>query len=180
MNSQSLARGLAFFSFGLGLAELLAPRQVARAVGINEDDNETLLRLFGVRELGSGIGIMQGNTATFLWSRVAGDAIDLATLARALNSPRSNRRRVVAAMSAVAGVTVLDTVAALLLSRNPAEPDWRITRSDRGGLLREDPVQARQHADSLMAAHESGHWRTDGDLTHEREETAVRAFAPGD
>ena len=46
MNSQSLARGLAFFSLGLGLAELLAPRQVSRVIGV-EDDNDNLLRFLG-------------------------------------------------------------------------------------------------------------------------------------
>src|SRR3982750_2637825 len=50
-----LARGLGWFSIGLGLAELLAPRGVARVAGVR--GNTTLIRLFGLREIASGIAI---------------------------------------------------------------------------------------------------------------------------
>lgn len=161
MNSQSLARGLAFFSVGLGLAELLAPRPVARLIGVDED-HENLLRLLGVRELGAAMGLMQGNTATFLWSRVGGDVMDLGLLAAALRSRSSDRNRVLGAIAAVAGVTVLDTAASILTSRNPARADWRVARDDRAGIDREDPVVMRRHADRVMGAHASGHLRDNG------------------
>jgi len=158
MNTQSLARGLAFFSFGLGLAELLAPRQLARLIGVNED-HDNLLRLLGLRELGAGVGIMQGNAGTFLWSRVAGDAMDLGLLGAALRSRTNERNRTITAIAAVAGVTALDVAAAVLLSRNPAQEDWRIRREDRSGMEHEDPMGLRSYADATMAAHASGHLR---------------------
>jgi hypothetical protein len=140
------------------MAELLAPRQLARLIGVDED-NENLLRALGLRELGSGVGLMQGSPSVFLWSRVGGDAIDLGLLVAALNSKRSNRNRVIGAIAAVAGVAALDLAAALLMSRNPAEPGWRVERNDRRGMEREDPLNLRQYADATMAAHASGHLR---------------------
>jgi len=192
MNTQSLNRGIAFFSVGLGLAELLAPRQLAKFIGVDED-NENLLRLLGLRELGSGIGLMQGSPRVFLWSRVGGDAIDLGLLAAALNGKRRNRGRVWGAIAAVAGVTALDIAAAVLASRNPAEPNWRVDRPDRSGIDRQDPLNLREYADATMAAHASGHLRSieqaaanneyateAGGATEDRETTAANQFPAGD
>lgn len=55
-NAQRLAKGLGYFSIGLGLAGLLAPRAVASVAGM-DPKNTLLIRLFGLREIGSGIAI---------------------------------------------------------------------------------------------------------------------------
>ena len=140
MKEQQLARNLAFFSIGLGLAELLAPRRVARLIGIDEEHERTL-QLLGLREIASGLGIMQGKPAYFLWSRVAGDIMDLTLLGTAMNADRSNPRRVEGALMAVAGVTVLDIIASVLHSRDHTEPGWRDRRpmESRAGIERPDP-----------------------------------------
>jgi hypothetical protein len=180
MNLQSLVRGLAVFSIGLGMTELLVPKTVARTIGVDEE-KDTLLRLLGLREIGAGIGIMQGKSSLFLWSRVAGDAMDLGLLTAALRpARRSERNRVLGAIAAVAGVTALDIVASILMSRNPADPTWRVTRTDQRGLTTDDPFVMRQHADNAMAAHGSGHWRTDQAQSESRENAAIKDFAPGD
>lgn len=181
MNSQSLARGLAFFSVGLGLTQLLAPRPLARAIGIDES-NETLLRLLGLRELSSGIGIMQGKPSTFLWARVGGDALHLALLSAALQkAPAAKRNRIIGALAAVAGVTVLDVIASLQHSRNPAEPEWRVPRLANAGLSSADPVESRRYTDEIMAAHQSGHLREQSSAGMlARETAATREFEPGD
>jgi uncharacterized membrane protein len=121
MNEQQLARGLGWFSIGLGLAELLAPRQVGRAIGVG--DRQRILRLMGIREIASGIGILrhQRPQAAWLWSRVAGDAMDLGSLAVALRGNDVDRRRVATAIAAVLGVTVLDVLCSLQLSRAEAQ-----------------------------------------------------------
>lgn len=172
------------------MTQLLAPRQLSRLIGVDED-NETLMRLLGLRELGAGMGLMQGNSATFLWARVGGDVMDLGLLGAALRKNSSNRNRVLGAMAAVAGVTALDIAASILMSRNPAEPEWRVARDDRAGMTRENPTALRQYADETMAAHESGHLRQgstrefsyhaphDNGIA-EREEAAVREFGAGD
>jgi uncharacterized membrane protein len=117
--AERLARGLGWFSLGLGLTQIAAPRGVARMIGLrgNDEDRKAMLAI-GMRELASGIGIlMRDHPTPAVWSRIGGDVMDLALLGRALNSPRSDRNRVAAATVAVAGVTVLDVLAGQRLSR---------------------------------------------------------------
>jgi hypothetical protein len=109
-HGERLARALGWFSLGLGLAEVVAPQGVARLVGLEDDErNHRLLRGRGMREIASGLTILsQRRPAPGVWSRVAGDAIDLALLTSALRSETAQRGRVVAATAAVLGVTAVD------------------------------------------------------------------------
>ena len=52
-------RALGWFSIGLGLAEIGAPRALARLIGISDDEEvrNTMFAL-GLREITSGIGIL--------------------------------------------------------------------------------------------------------------------------
>lgn len=130
MNDQQLARGLGWFSIGLGLAELLAPRKLGEAIGIS--DNEKTFQLMGLREIASGVGILSAQQPTgWVWSRVAGDAIDLSLLGSALSSERHDRKRVTAAIAAVAGVTVLDILCGIRLSEQDASGQSERDRLDR-------------------------------------------------
>jgi len=112
-----LARGLGWFSIGLGMAEILAPRQLSRWIGVEE--HPTLMRMLGVRETLSGIGILaQERPEAALWSRVAGDGMDLALLGSALASGSADKAKVLAATAAVAGVTALDILCSLDYTRS--------------------------------------------------------------
>jgi len=114
---KQLARALGWFSIGLGLAEVAAPRGIARLVGLQRD-HRVLIRLLGMREITHGIGILtQRPPVGAVWSRVGGDAIDLAFLGAALTSPYAKRGRIAAAMAAILGVTGLDILCARQLSR---------------------------------------------------------------
>jgi hypothetical protein len=131
--ADALARGLGWFSIGLGLTELFAGRRLARTLGMEEHSG--LLRAYGARELVTGIGILAlGDPKPWIWGRVAGDAIDIATLAKGLGEDNPNRRNVELAMAAVAGAAVLDLVCAQALHAaeppQTAPPDY----SDRSGL----------------------------------------------
>jgi uncharacterized membrane protein len=107
---------LGWFSLALGTTELLAPKFIARISGVSED-RTGLIRLYGLREIASGIGIFaQKNPAGALWSRVAGDALDLTSLGIACTSPDAKRGRITFATANVAAVTVLDVIAAKQLS----------------------------------------------------------------
>src|SRR4051812_30830209 len=119
MKAEQLARGLGFFSLGLGLSEFLAPRAIAKISGI-EEKNEGVIRLMGLREILHGLGIFaQGKKpAEALWARVAGDALDLAALGAAFASPKSNKGRLAFATANVLAVTALDVICASELSDN--------------------------------------------------------------
>jgi hypothetical protein len=109
--TERLARGLGWFSIGLGGAELLAPRHVGACVGL--EDRPGLLRFYGVRELAAGIGLLATEKrATFLWMRVLGDVVDLATLAYALVKRPDARTGAAVATGMVAGITALDVIGA--------------------------------------------------------------------
>jgi hypothetical protein len=80
---------------------------------IGTPDNPALFRALGAREMTSGLGILRGERPKgWLWSRVAGDMMDMALLVRARNAPGSDNRRIAAALAAVAGVTVVDALCA--------------------------------------------------------------------
>ena len=71
--THALARGLGWFSIGLGVAELVAPGQLARFLGMEE--RTELIRAYGAREIMTGIGILsQEDPTPWIWGRVAGDA----------------------------------------------------------------------------------------------------------
>jgi uncharacterized membrane protein len=115
-NARRMAKGLGWFSLGLGLTELLAPKFIARISGVPERRAGTI-RLFGVREIASGIAIFaQKNPAQAVWSRVAGDALDLASLGLACTSPDAKRGRITFATANVLAVTALDVITAKQLS----------------------------------------------------------------
>ena len=115
-NARRLAKGLGWFSLGLGMTELLAPKFIARVSGVSER-RTGLIRLYGLREIASGIGIFtQKNPAGALWSRVAGDAMDLTSLGVACTAPDANRGRITFATANVLAVTALDVIAAKQLS----------------------------------------------------------------
>ena len=115
-SARRLAKGLGWFSVGLGLAELLAPRAIANISGVS-NTHTGLIRLYGLRELASGIAIFsQKKPAEAMWSRVAGDALDLVSLGRACTAPDAKRGRITFATANVLALTTLDVIAARQLS----------------------------------------------------------------
>ncbi len=122
----ALDRSLGWFSVGLGMAEILAPKTLGRVIGVGEQS--TVLRMCGVREVVSGVGLLSGRApATFAMSRVVGDVMDLALLGASLRSPESNPTRVAAAATAVAGVAALDLYASKVeLQSSMAQADQEV------------------------------------------------------
>lgn len=106
---------LGWFSLGLAAAEILAPKQVAKALSF--EGHERLIRAFGAREAIAGAGLVtdQGHGLR-VWNRVAGDVMDLAALHFARKRAPDNRN-VWAAIAFVAAVTVVDVCTAVGLDR---------------------------------------------------------------
>jgi hypothetical protein len=131
-----LADQLGWFSIALGVIELLTSRRMARALGMR--GQESLIQAYGVREIVKGVAILtSSNPAPWLWGRVAGDALDLGTLAYAYRRSPRHRRNVAVALANVATVTALDILAAQQLQQTATRqqlpvPDY----SHRSGFPR--------------------------------------------
>ncbi len=129
-----VARGLGWFSLGLGLVELVAPGRIARTLGL--EGKEKLVRAYGARELVAGVGALSVDAAPAMWSRVAGDLVDLGTLAVGMRKGDDDQRRYAGyAIAAVVGVTLVDLLVAgnLTKQRSRSRGETR-DYSDRSGF----------------------------------------------
>jgi uncharacterized membrane protein len=106
---------------GLGVAQLLAPDAVNRMIGVRDTErSRAIQRLVGLREIGAGIGILASERpAPWLWSRVAGDMMDVTLLAAAMNADDSDTDRVASALAAVLGISALDYLTSERFTRDP-------------------------------------------------------------
>jgi hypothetical protein len=130
-----LARALGWFSIGLGLVELVAPGRIARTLGL--DGKEGLIRAYGARELASAVPTLSVDKPVGLASRIAGDALDLGTLAAALHADNPKRNNAAVATALVVGITLLDIFAyAGVKAVHRREPGSERDYSDRSGLPR--------------------------------------------
>jgi uncharacterized membrane protein len=119
-----LTKFLGWFSIGLGVAEVVAPAMIARISGTR--NHSALIRAYGLREIAVGAGILtKQDPAPWLWMRVAGDVLDLASLA---GGARSGKKIATAgAIAAVAGVTALD----ILSAQRESAPDRAVPKPKR-------------------------------------------------
>lgn len=115
-----MAKALGWFSIGLGLTELVAAERITRALGM--EGREALVRAYGVRELGHGIVSLSPDKHLGLWSRVAGDGLDIATLMAAMRHDNPKRDNVGLALALVAGVTLLDIIGAQGVTARHSRP----------------------------------------------------------
>lgn len=117
--ADNMGKRLGWFSIGLGLVEIFAARRLARALGI--EGRETLLRAMGVREILSGVTCLSTETTAGVWSRVAGDAVDMTALLSIYAEDNPKRANVGMALAAVMGVTLADLATANALTNR----HWR-------------------------------------------------------
>lgn len=128
-----LVRGLGWFSLALGLAELIAPSRVSRGAGMRRHDS--LLQSYGLREIGTGMGLLlAGNPRPWLWGRVAGDVVDVATVIASRD--RTKRARLGLASIALLGVGLLDIYSALTASSAQERAKSTYDYGNRSGFLR--------------------------------------------
>ena len=111
---QGVADGLGVFSVLLGLTQLIAPDAIARLVGVPPSSrSRATMRVLGLRGLTSGAGVLSNGTSVpWLWSRLAGDVLDVALLTAAVGRRHDDRTRASRALMAVAGVAAIDYFAA--------------------------------------------------------------------
>jgi uncharacterized membrane protein len=121
-NLEGLARGLGWASLGLGAVQLSAPDMVRRVSGVDDSSlSRVMVPVVGVRELFHTVVLLGSRRpGPWVWTRVAGDVMDLATLGCAVSSRRGKRRRrAMTATGAVAGITAVDLYTAIRAGRRP-------------------------------------------------------------
>jgi uncharacterized membrane protein len=154
---EGLANFLGLFSLGLGISQLVAPDGVARLIGVKPSERtRSTMRGLGMREITSGIGILSNQRrADWLWSRVMGDAMDLALLGRTAANTRNERQRTTAAFLAVAGVMALDIYSATQVGNRTGSlvqhrngDNGRGPGAGGGDRLTDDAIRRRQNGGS--------------------------------
>jgi hypothetical protein len=111
---KGLGQMLGALSIGLGVLDLLAAPRIARFLGMR--GSEGFIRACGFREVVSGMGLMRARNRTpWIWSRVGGDALDVAALLTALKGRQ--KRNVGFLLAAVGAITALDLLYARSLKR---------------------------------------------------------------
>lgn len=148
----SLADFLGFFSLGLGLSQVLMPGVMSRVIGIDHEDEENrlVMRLMGAREISHGLAVLSNQQpAKAMWSRVAGDALDLALLGKAMSNPDNHRGRTMFAIANVLAVTALDLIAAKQLAMQPEGEASEA--ADRGMILTKRAITVGKPIDEVYA-----------------------------
>jgi hypothetical protein len=150
-----LARALGWFSVGLGIAEIVAPSRITRALGM--DGQERFVQACGAREIASGMMTLSTDKHAGLCTRVAGDGLDLITLLAAYRDDNPKRENVAVALSMVFGVTLLDLIGAqgTKLAQEPDER--RRLYTDRSGFPQGVAVARGAAREFTGAAHQGGH-----------------------
>lgn len=144
--SDNAGKALGWFSIGLGLTELFAAKHLARALGV--EGQEALIRAFGARELAHGVACLSVDTPVGVWSRVGGDALDVAALLAAFNDDNPKKQNVALALAAVAGTALLDlAVAQALTARHSRSRGEQRDYSDRSGWPRGEAASRGVAAD---------------------------------
>lgn len=139
--TDTVARGLGWFSIGLGMFEIFAPQRITGGLGMN--GRERLIRLYGARELMTGIGLLSATPrAAWMWARVLGDALDVGTLVTHWRQGALPRRNTAFAIGAVAGIAAADIATATSLTASERRPQVTRDYSDRSGFPR-PPEQMR-------------------------------------
>jgi hypothetical protein len=120
MFENTAARTLGFVSLGIGLTEILFPRQIEKTMGIGNGENTGILRTLGVREIMHGVDLLTHEDPTpGIWARVAGDMLDGVLLTAAARKTR-NPGGFAAIAALVAPVVAADMFLAPKLSAKKA------------------------------------------------------------
>ncbi|MFJ8832014.1 SRPBCC family protein [Micromonospora aurantiaca] len=126
-------------SVGLGVAQLAAPDTVRRISGVDDSAaSRVMVPLVGARELVHAAGLLTSRRkGVWAWTRVVGDAMDLASLGMAVaRRGGRRRRRLVGVTGAVLGITMLDLLTAVHASRaEQAGSGPAIEGTRRGGPM---------------------------------------------
>ncbi|MFF0316193.1 SRPBCC family protein [Micromonospora sp. NPDC005252] len=140
----TLPRALGLLSLALGVGALAAPRSLARLTGVDDSPaTQAVVPAVGARELVHAVGLLTGRRPVgWAWTRVAGDALDLTLLCRAMADRRGDRRRRLAlTTAAIAGITALDAAVAIGAGR-ARRARARVIRMEIAVTVNRSPAEA--------------------------------------
>ena len=133
-----LTRFLGWFSIGLGVCQVLRPGAISRIAGTN--NHSGLVRLYGLREIAAGVGILTDpKPGKWLWARVGGDIVDLASILKGSEGWAS-----AGALAAVAGVTALDIYCAQRTSAETAGTQ-DVERAEASLIINASPAECYRY-----------------------------------
>ncbi|HWF32774.1 MAG TPA: hypothetical protein VG188_09470 [Solirubrobacteraceae bacterium] len=114
-----IADAFGWFSSLLGAPMLLTPRRFLRAIGVQDDGRAVAWTVgVGVREQIAMLNIVANRQRRIgMWSRAAGDTMDLALLLGAYRLRPRDKRRLLETIAGAAVVGAADAAVAILLSR---------------------------------------------------------------
>ena len=128
-----IAVKLGYLSLALGIAEVIAPRAICRALGMR--GTESLVRAYGAREIANGVAILSSaDPEPWVWARVAGDLADIATVSTAIRPENRKRENSVFALAGLLAVTAIDVACARALNSEKGNRKTAVTDyGDRSG-----------------------------------------------
>jgi uncharacterized membrane protein len=127
-----MGRGLGWFSLALGAGLLAAPRTITRLSGVEDSAiAPVLVRIIGARQVGHAAILLGGrHPDPWTWTRVAGDAMDLAALGMAMTSRHGVRRlRTAVTAGTIAGLAAVDILVAVAGTRHARKGPMRLHSS---------------------------------------------------
>lgn len=116
-SNDRLAYGLGWFSIALGVSEIVAPGPLKRLSGVSAP--KSVMVIYGLREILSGVVILSSpRPARWVWLRVAGDVLDLLTLAHSLRGSNARSGQATASFASILAVTMVDLACAAMAEQS--------------------------------------------------------------
>ena len=121
MKRKSIGRAIGGASLAFGIFDIVMSRTFGRGIGAGATRGGRVFQLAGAREIATGVAglLAPGSAAPVRW-RLAGDAIDFATLAYIAMPGNPKRKMALLALGIVAAVAMLDYAGLRALDRKGA------------------------------------------------------------
>ena len=115
-----MTSGLAWCNIAVGFSQLVAPDALARLIGLRPSPHTRMaLRAVGIREITTGYALLSNSHSTpWLWSRLAGDAMDLSLLVAGVGRRADDRTRAARTAFAIASGALVNVYAAAHTGRS--------------------------------------------------------------
>lgn len=132
-----MTSGLAWCNIAVGLSQLVAPDALALLIGLRPSPHTRMaLRAVGIREITTGYALLSNSHSTpWLWSRLAGDAMDLSLLVAGVGRRADDRTRATRTAFAIASGAVVNVYAAVRTGRSWRRHPITSSRPDSAGRV---------------------------------------------